>query len=213
MSEQGRKYDGGKLRYDLVPTLALEEVVKVITKGAEKYDDDNWKNVPEGRRRYYAASMRHTQEWKKGNPYDEEMGTHHIANAISNLMFILEKELQGWEDVPEVVEDISEQECVDYHQKLWKESTALNERFIQDGDGYINTQNGEWYPDCSGDWVETDGLDFKTTTAGLCETYIEVLSSYEREDKRYRKAVNTTEYWFCGHSSWGNRVAYKIVKG
>ena len=68
MSEQGRKYDGGKLRYDLVPTLALEEVVKVITKGAEKYDDDNWKNVPEGRRRYYAASMRHTQEWKKGNP-------------------------------------------------------------------------------------------------------------------------------------------------
>lgn len=123
MSEQGRKYDGGKLRYDLVPTLALEEVVKVITKGASKYDDDNWKNVPEGRRRYYAASLRHIQEWKKGNPYDEEMGTHHIANAISNLMFILEKELQGWEDIPEVVEDISEQECVDYHQKLWKEGT------------------------------------------------------------------------------------------
>lgn len=131
MSEQGRKYDGGKLRYDLVPTLALEEVVKVITKGAEKYDDDNWKNVPEGRRRYYAASLRHIQEWKKGNPYDEEMGTHHIANAISNLMFILEKELQGWEDVPEVVEDISEQECVDYHQKLLKEWTIQQQSQIK----------------------------------------------------------------------------------
>ena len=88
----GTKYDGGKLRYDLVPTLALEEVVKVITKGAEKYDDENWKNVPNGRKRYYAANQRHLVEWRKGNIYDDEMGTHHLANAISNLMFILEKE-------------------------------------------------------------------------------------------------------------------------
>lgn len=100
MSE-GKKYDGGKLRYDLVPTLALEEVVKVITKGAEKYDDENWKNVPNGRKRYYAATQRHLMEWRKGNIYDEEMETHHIANAISNLLFILEKELEGLEDVEE----------------------------------------------------------------------------------------------------------------
>ena len=100
----GKKHDGGKLRYDLVPTLALEEVVKVITKGAEKYDDENWKNVPNGRKRYYAANQRHLVEWRKGNIYDDEMGTHHLANAISNLLFILEKELQGWEDVPEVKE-------------------------------------------------------------------------------------------------------------
>ena len=100
MSEQGRKFDSGKLRYDLIPVLAQEEVVKVVTLGAEKYDPENWKRVPEGRRRYYAAAMRHMEAWRKGEKQDE-IGTHHIANAISNLMFILEKELQGIEDTVE----------------------------------------------------------------------------------------------------------------
>ena len=40
------------------------------------------------------------EAWRKGEKQDE-IGTHHIANAISNLMFILEKELQGIEDVTE----------------------------------------------------------------------------------------------------------------
>ena len=100
MSEQGRKFDSGKLRYDLIPVLAQEEVVKVVTLGAEKYDPENWKRVPEGRRRYTAAAFRHIEAWRKGEKIDE-IGTHHIANAISNLMFILEKELQGIPDTPE----------------------------------------------------------------------------------------------------------------
>ena len=100
MAEQGRKFDGGKLRYDLLPVYALEEVTRVMTLGAEKYDPENWKRVPEGRRRYTAAAFRHIEAWRKGETTDE-IGTHHIANAISNLMFILEKELQGWEDMSE----------------------------------------------------------------------------------------------------------------
>ena len=100
MVEQGRKFDGGKIRYDLLPVHALEEVARVITLGAEKYDPENWKRVPEGRRRYTAAAFRHIEAWRKGETTDE-IGTHHIANAISNLMFILEKELQGLEDVLE----------------------------------------------------------------------------------------------------------------
>ena len=110
-TSQGRKYDSGKLRYDLIPVLAQEEVVKVVTLGAEKYDPENWKRVPEGRRRYYAAAMRHMEAWRKGEKQDE-IGTHHIANAISNLMFILEKELQGIEDVidesPKVYEAVTD---------------------------------------------------------------------------------------------------------
>lgn len=101
MVEQGRKFDGGKLRYDLLPVYALEEVTRVITLGAEKYDPENWKRVPEGRRRYTAAAFRHIEAWRKGETTDE-IGTHHIANAISNLMFILEKELQG---IPDTSED------------------------------------------------------------------------------------------------------------
>ena len=106
-TSQGRKFDEDKLRYDLIPVSAQEEVVKVITLGAKKYDPENWKNVPEGRRRYYAAAMRHMEAWRKGEKEDE-IGTHHIANAISNLMFILEKELQGIEDVTEESSKVSQ---------------------------------------------------------------------------------------------------------
>ena len=49
----GRKFDGGKLQYGLVPPLALKEMVKVLTFGAQKYDRDNWQKVPESKRRYF----------------------------------------------------------------------------------------------------------------------------------------------------------------
>lgn len=101
MSEQGRKFDGGKLRYDLVPVLAFEDQVKGLTYGTIKYDDNNWRNVPEGRKRYMAAAMRHLQEYRKGNLWDDEQGIHHLSAAINNFSFIVEKDLQGWEDVSE----------------------------------------------------------------------------------------------------------------
>ena len=50
-STPGRKFDGDKLRYDLIPPLALEEMVKVLTFGAQKYEPDNWQKVPESKRR------------------------------------------------------------------------------------------------------------------------------------------------------------------
>lgn len=108
MSEQGRKEDGGKLRYDLVPVLAFEDQVKGLTYGATKYDDNNWRNVPEGRKRYMAAAMRHLQEYRKGNPWDDEQGIHHLSAAINNFSFIVEKDLQGWEDISELMEQKEE---------------------------------------------------------------------------------------------------------
>ena len=37
----GRKFDGDKLQYGLLPPLALRDVVKVLTFGAQKYEPDN----------------------------------------------------------------------------------------------------------------------------------------------------------------------------
>jgi hypothetical protein len=102
VKEQGRKFDGGKLRYDLIPAKALQEVVRVLTYGAGLYGDENWKNVPNGRKRYYAAGQRHQNTYWIGDEVeDKESKTHHLANAITDLLFILEKDLQGWEDVQE----------------------------------------------------------------------------------------------------------------
>lgn len=86
------------------------------------------------------------------------------------------------------------------------------ERFVADGDGFIDTHNGKWYPDCSGEWVETDGLDFETTMPDMYQTPIEVIAQHERGSKKYVRTVKTTDSWFDEHSDWGNRVAYKIVK-
>jgi hypothetical protein len=40
----GQRQDMGKLRYDLINPLALEGMVKALTKGSLKYADHNWEN-------------------------------------------------------------------------------------------------------------------------------------------------------------------------
>jgi len=94
----GTKHDQEKERYDLIPVLALEEVAKVLTAGAAKYNEDyneeNWRKVPNAQRRYFSATQRHLAWVRKGQTHDSETGLHHYAHAITNLMFLLEKELE-----------------------------------------------------------------------------------------------------------------------
>lgn len=89
----GRKFDDNKLEYGLLPPLALKAVVEILTIGAQKYERDNWKHVPDAKRRYFDAAMRHMWDSKSGEKYDEETNKSHLAHAICNLMFLLEKEL------------------------------------------------------------------------------------------------------------------------
>lgn len=84
-----RKYDQGKLRYDLMPAKVLEQVVDVLTYGANKYSDNNWHKCPD-QNRYYAAAMRHIQAWRQGEILDKESGKPHLAHAICCLTFLLE---------------------------------------------------------------------------------------------------------------------------
>lgn len=90
----GRKFDGGKLQYGLLPVLALEQVVKVLTYGAEKYEPDNWKRVPDSHRRYFDAAQRHIWAYKAGEMVDPESGVNHLAHAVCCLMFMLDRDEQ-----------------------------------------------------------------------------------------------------------------------
>tara|TARA_R100000697_G_scaffold28105_1_gene37148 strand:- start:983 stop:1264 length:282 start_codon:yes stop_codon:yes gene_type:complete len=83
---KGIKHDIGKLQYDLLDPYALEDMVKVLTFGAIKYDRHNWKNVE--KYRYEAAMMRHYEAYRKGELYDPESGVSHLAHALVNLMFL-----------------------------------------------------------------------------------------------------------------------------
>ena len=87
----GKKFDTGKLRYDLVPIEALEGLAKVLTYGAEKYDPNNWQHVESDR--YVAALFRHIMAWRKGEANDPESGHHHLEHALANVAFLLYKDL------------------------------------------------------------------------------------------------------------------------
>jgi hypothetical protein len=91
----GRKFDGGKLQYGLLPPLALREVVKVLTFGAEKYEPDNWKRVPDAHRRYFDAAQRHLWAYKEGEKIDPESGVNHLAHALCCIMFMLDLDEEG----------------------------------------------------------------------------------------------------------------------
>jgi len=91
---EGRKFDGGKLEYGLLPPLALEETVKVLTFGAQKYERDNWQKVPDSKRRYFDALQRHVWAWKQGEQNDQETGINHLAHAMCCLMFLYEHDVK-----------------------------------------------------------------------------------------------------------------------
>ena len=58
MTLEGKKFDDGKLPYDLLPGDAIEEIVKVLQFGAVKYGERNWEKGMKWNRPF-AALMRH----------------------------------------------------------------------------------------------------------------------------------------------------------
>ena len=91
---QGRKFDQGKPRYGLLPPLALQEMARVLTHGAEKYDACNWKHVPDSLERYFDALQRHVWAWKMGEKLDPDSGIHHLAHALANVAFLYEHDVK-----------------------------------------------------------------------------------------------------------------------
>ena len=88
-AKQGVKYDDGKARWELIPFRAMRDVVDVLTYGSRKYADDNWKIVPDARKRYVSAAFRHLTDWAGGEKKDSETGKSHLAHAICCLLFLL----------------------------------------------------------------------------------------------------------------------------
>ena len=86
----GVKYDSKKPDYSLIPPHALDDVAKVLTYGAQKYDRHNWKQLENLDTRYFAAAQRHLWALQRGEILDEETGIHHAAHAICCIMFMLE---------------------------------------------------------------------------------------------------------------------------
>jgi len=99
MPETEVKKDQGKMRYDLMPFDALDEVALVFTYGVTKYlkPEENWRinSTIEDIPRYKAALLRHYSAMAQGEVYDmgtpENPGTlrPHMACIATNSLIIL----------------------------------------------------------------------------------------------------------------------------
>lgn len=96
---EGIKYDEGKPRWSLLPWREMEEVVRVLGKGSEKYADFNWQKVPNPKDRYFSALQRHIIAWWNGEQNDKDDNLHHLAHAICCALFLF------WFDNKESNED------------------------------------------------------------------------------------------------------------
>jgi len=85
----GLKYDDGKLRYSLVPPIAMKGLAEVLTFGAKKYAPNSWQTVPNGQERYLDALYRHLEAYRAGEKIDSDSGLSHLSHAISNVAFLL----------------------------------------------------------------------------------------------------------------------------
>lgn len=83
------KNDALKPRMSLIPQLALLEIGKVMTYGAEKYVTYNWMDGFDFTILTDAA-QRHITAFLCGEDLDPESNLHHLAHASSCLMMLYE---------------------------------------------------------------------------------------------------------------------------
>lgn len=89
---EGLKYDQEKPRLDLVSSIAINELAKVLTFGAKKYDSHNWRKGIHFSR-LMAATLRHLFAYLGGDRKDKETGLSHLSHAMCCIMFMLEQEV------------------------------------------------------------------------------------------------------------------------
>jgi hypothetical protein len=84
----GKKYDTNKLQWNLMDFTFLDEMVDIMTFGANKYGANNWQGLDNAEARYFAAAMRHLSTYHQGDDVDRESGISHLAHAAVNIMFL-----------------------------------------------------------------------------------------------------------------------------
>lgn len=86
---KGLRKNEGKLRYDLLDAYAIQELVRVFSKGAEKYEPNNWLNGGMDYSKMLASLKRHIAAFELGEDIDPETGCQHMAQAAWNALGIV----------------------------------------------------------------------------------------------------------------------------
>lgn len=89
--EQAMRFNEGKPKLSFILDFpkSLEEIARVLEKGAEKYERNNWKQglpITE----VEDSLLRHLLPFHNGIDLDAESMRHHLGHVIVNAMFMLE---------------------------------------------------------------------------------------------------------------------------
>lgn len=87
MTAEGIKFDNEKPRMDLLDSEFLEGVADVLSFGANKYADNNWRGGILYSR-LIAAAYRHLGAINRGEDFDPESGLPHVHHLGCNVMFL-----------------------------------------------------------------------------------------------------------------------------
>jgi len=107
MEEKHLKKDAGKLRLDLIPVDAMEELSKVYAFGAKKYAEHSWESGIM-LSRVYAALLRHLFAWWRGEDTDPESGLSHLAHVVWNAVALLTYVKRGIRNIDDRVYMVQE---------------------------------------------------------------------------------------------------------
>lgn len=87
-TNEGLRYNSGKVRLDLLPPEWITALGDVMTQGAEKYAERNWEAGMDWSH-CYASAMRHLLKFWNGGDIDEESGLPHVTHAAWNCLALL----------------------------------------------------------------------------------------------------------------------------
>lgn len=85
--EQALRYNQGKLEYSMLDLTKLQECVKVLMFGKQKYARDNWKKGM-NTSSIIDSLMRHLSAIQNGEVIDPESGLSHLGHLQCNILFL-----------------------------------------------------------------------------------------------------------------------------
>lgn len=136
----------GKLRLDLVPPEMIEALARVLTYGATKYADNNWRQgIPY--MTSVGSSQRHLMDFLKGIDIDTESGLYNIEQAFLNLGMIVTQHALGRKDLDDryrekqVTKTNKSTSSKEYIYKTFDESLKESECIVKDGIYYHRSKS------------------------------------------------------------------------
>jgi hypothetical protein len=132
---KGRKDDSQKVRLDLISAETIDALGKVLTHGATKYGDNNWREGIEYSR-VFGAILRHLNAWHAGEINDTESGLPHLFHALCELSFLVTYETEG-----------RTKELDDMHGLIEDEEIIVGQYDDESGlvHGLVQADDGNWY--------------------------------------------------------------------